>query len=109
MLRSLENGAAKSASYQLNELAWGYVIMAELKGDLERALRWSDRSLELFVSPANLDTKANLLYRAGMRREAIKLEKKAIKTGKKMNTNTSILTGSLKRMKKRLPVTFAIK
>jgi hypothetical protein len=44
-----------------------------------------------------------------MRREAIKLEKKAIKTGKKMNTNTSILTGSLKRMKKRLPVTFAIK
>jgi thioredoxin-related protein len=109
MLRSLENGAAKSASYQLNELAWGYVIMAELKGDLERALRWSDRSLELFVSPANLDTKANLLYRARMRREAIKLEKKAIKTGKKMNTNTSILTGSLKRMKKRLPVTFAIK
>ncbi|MFB0948302.1 MAG: thioredoxin family protein [Spirosomataceae bacterium] len=108
MLKSLENGAAKSASYQLNELSWGYVTMAELKGDLERASRWSDRSLELFVSPANLDTKANLLYRMGMRKEAIKLEKKAIKTGKKMSTNTSILAESLKRMKKRLPITFAI-
>jgi hypothetical protein len=43
-----------------------------------------------------------------MRKEAIKLEKKAIKTGKKMSTNTSILAESLKRMKKRLPITFAI-
>lgn len=109
MLKSLENGAEKSASYQLNELAWGYVIMAELTGDLERASRWSDRSLELFVSPANLDTKAHVLYRLGMRKEAIKMGKAAIKAGRKLNTNTSILEESLKRMKKRLPLNFAAK
>ncbi|MDP5140784.1 MAG: hypothetical protein NWP83_10005, partial [Spirosomaceae bacterium] len=109
MLKSLENGAQKSVSYQLNELAWGYVIMAELNGDLQRALRWSDRSLALFVSPANLDTKAQLLYRLEMRKEAIKVEKQAIKTGRKLNTNTSLLEESLKRMKKRLPLNFTEK
>lgn len=104
MLKSLEYGAEKATSYQLNELAWGYVIMAETTGDLEKALRWSERSLELYTSPANLDTKAHLLYSLGKRKNAISTAKSAIKLGKKMGNATKGMEESLKKMKKKQPI-----
>lgn len=106
MLKNLADNAEKAVSYRLNELAWGYVLMAELPGDLERAMRWSDKSLAILETPTNLDTKAHLLYRMGKRKEAIKLEKKAIKVGKQLLTDTSAAQETLKRMRKKLPIGF---
>lgn len=101
MLKGLEDGSRKAASYQLNELAWGYCQMATLETDLQTAVLWSKHSLDLLTTPANLDTYAHLQYRLKNRNEAIKLSKKAIKLGKKQGGNTKGLEESLKQFKKR--------
>jgi len=73
-------------SDDLNSIAWDFFEKAEDKTILKKALRWSERSLE--ISPNNhyfLDTYANLFYKLGKKSKAIATEKKAIKILKELN------------------------
>jgi thiol-disulfide isomerase/thioredoxin len=97
---NLKDGATKSTAYQLNEYAWGYVQMIESRKDLEEALKWSARAIELVETPANLDTYANIQYKLGHKKEAIKTQKQAIKLAKKSHGNTGELDETLKNMKR---------
>ncbi|WP_158561188.1 thioredoxin family protein [Emticicia sp. C21] len=100
-LEDIKTSAQKLTSFHLNEYAWGYFQLIESKDELETALKWSERSIELFKSPVNLDTYANLLSKLGRRKEAIKAEKGAIKLAKKQGIETKELKLALKEMKKR--------
>jgi hypothetical protein len=62
----------------LNELAWGRYLGNEDPYDLEEALAWSKRSLELEDTYAYNDTYAALLYKTGQYKKAKKYAEKAI-------------------------------
>lgn len=100
ILDNLTDNAQKSTSFQLNEYAWGYVQMIKNEKDLEEALKWSERAIELVESPANLDTYAILLSKLGRKKEAIKAEKRAIKLAKKEGGDTKDLQQTLKEIKR---------
>ncbi|GGD63481.1 hypothetical protein GCM10011514_29400 [Emticicia aquatilis] len=100
ILDNLTDNAQKITSFQLNEYAWGYVQMINTPKDLEEALKWSERAIELVESPANLDTYANLLSKLGRKKEAIKAEKRAIKLAKKEGGDTKDLQQTLKDIKR---------
>lgn len=99
-LDNMTNNAQKLTSFQLNEYAWGYVQMIKNEKDLEEAIKWSERAIELIESPTNLDTYAILLSKLGRKKEAIKAEKKAIKLAKKEGEDTSHLQQTLKDLKR---------
>lgn len=99
-LDNMTNNAPKLTSFQLNEYAWGYVQMIKNERDLEEAIKWSERAIELIESPTNLDTYAILLSKLGRKKEAIKAEKKAIKLAKKEGEDTSHLQQTLKDLKR---------
>ncbi len=99
-LDNMTNNAQKLTSFQLNEYAWGYVQMIKYEKDLEEAIKWSERAIELIESPTNLDTYAILLSRLGRKKAAIKAEKKAIKLAKKEGEDTSHLQQTLKDLKR---------
>jgi thioredoxin-related protein len=101
VLEEIKNSAEKFASSHLNEYAWGYFQLIENKDELEIALKWSERSIELVKSPINLDTYANILAKLGRRKEAIKAEKTAIKLAKKQGIDTKEMELVLKEMKKK--------
>lgn len=100
VLDNLANNTEKSTSFQLNEYAWGYVQMISNSTDLEEALKWSQRAIELVESPTTLDTYANLLSKLGRKKEAIKAEKRAIKLAKKERLETKDLQQTLKEIKR---------
>lgn len=100
ILDNLTNNAQKLTSFQLNEYAWGYVQMIKNEKDLEEAIKWSERAIELIESPTNLDTYAILLSKLGRKKEAIKAEKKAIKLAKKEGEDTKYLQQTLKDLKR---------
>lgn len=100
MHESLKDGAKKATAFQLNEYAWGYVQMIDNRRDLEEALKWSARAVELIDSPANLDTYANLQYKIGDKKSALKTQKQAIKAAKKMKGDTKELEETLKSIKR---------
>lgn len=100
-LEDMKTSAEKLTAFHLNEYAWGYFQLIENKDELETALKWSERSIELFKSPINLDTYANLLSKSGRKKEAIKAEKAAIKLAKKQGIETKELKLALKEIKRR--------
>jgi len=100
ILDNLTDNAQKTTSFQLNEYAWGYVQMINTPKDLEEALKWSERAIELVESPANLDTYALLLSKLGRKKEAIKAEKRAIKLAQKEGGDTKDLQQTLKDIKR---------
>ena len=101
ILDNLADNAQKITSFQLNEYAWGYVQMIINPKDLEEALGWSERAIDLVESPINLDTYANLLSKLGRKKEAIKAEKKAIKLGKKEGGDTKDFQQTLKEIRQK--------
>lgn len=100
VLSSLANGAEKATSYQLNDLAWGYVRMATDENDLKVATTWAKHAIELEASPANLDTYAHLKYRMNDKKGAIKTCKRAIKIAQKQGNSIVSLKESLAEFKK---------
>jgi thioredoxin-related protein len=64
----------------LNSAAWDVFLYSFNKEELETALKWSSLSVSMnsTISIACMDTKANLLYKLGRKKEAIALETKAI-------------------------------
>lgn len=100
VLEEMKNNAEKLTALRLNEYAWGYFQLMENKDELETALKWSERSIELFPYPLGLDTYAHLLSKLSRRKEAIKAEKAAIKLAKKQGIDTKEMELALKEIKK---------
>jgi thioredoxin-related protein len=74
-------GYASASS--LNDYSWDIFLYSNCKADLKKALLWSERSLHLIDSSSfnvgpYMDTKANLLYKLGRNKSAIKLEERAL-------------------------------
>lgn len=63
---------------QLNSYAWTVFENCSDPDCIKAALQWSKRSFEKEEVPAFMDTYANLLYKSGMKEEAIKWEEKAM-------------------------------
>ncbi len=97
-IKYLRKGAESANANQLNSLAWGYYEIVDSKTDLEEALKWSIRSVELNYSPSYLDTEANLLFKLGKKKEAIKKMKETITLAKKIGEPFDGFTNTLKRM-----------
>lgn len=101
---------AHNSHRELNEYAWDYFKMASKKEDLERALAWSEKSLEFFKvvnkNPlmsqghyAYLDTYAQLLYKLDRKAEAIEWQTKAIEVLKATGDESAGYERTLNKMK----------
>lgn len=92
----------------LNSWAWVIFVNSTDKDELNKALSWSKRSMELQQGPQepeDLDTYANLLYKLGRVQEAIEWEEKAVQAdnhrSKKMNVDPQpVYEQTLQKMKK---------
>lgn len=97
---------------EMNEHAWHFYEMSDKKGELEKALMWSKRSLEWFDeltkgtnhpmalgNPAYLDTYAHLLYKLGQKEEAIQWQSKAVEAGKAAKQRSPEIEEALVKMK----------
>jgi hypothetical protein len=74
-----------SDAWKLNGYAWDVFLSCDNKSVLEKALTWSNWSMQLeYGNIQYLDTKANLLYKLGYLEKAIEVEEKAISEGKKI-------------------------
>jgi thioredoxin-related protein len=93
--------------FQLNHYAWWLFKSCNDKRCLKKALPWID----LAISWANdsgkvsddIDTKANLLYRIGRKKEAITLEERAIESCKQDEFRHKNYEKVLEKMKEGLP------
>jgi tetratricopeptide (TPR) repeat protein len=83
----------------LNSVAFEFYKMTSNKENLEKALRWSARSLEFNEAPALHDTYARLLYKTGSRDSAIAHQQIAIDLEKKKGFNATEFEKVLVRMK----------
>jgi thiol-disulfide isomerase/thioredoxin len=99
MLNGLKDGASKSASFQLNEFAWGYFEMASEEQDLKNAIKWSAYSIKLAETPANWETYAFLLKKIGRKKDANKALKQALKLGKKSGVETETIKKAYQKIK----------
>lgn len=81
-------GAAKLASYQLNDFARGYWQMTDQKNELSIALKWAAYAVKLEGSPANWETYAYLLKKLGRNSEAKKAMKRSLKQAKWQGLDT---------------------
>lgn len=99
MLAGLENGAAKAASYQLNDFVRGYYEMANDDMDFKNAIKWSAFAIKLNETAANWETYAFLLKKVGRIRDAKKAMKQALKMAKKNNLETASLKAAFKNIK----------
>ncbi|AWW00722.1 thioredoxin family protein [Arcticibacterium luteifluviistationis] len=99
MLAGLENGAAKAASFQLNDFARGYYEMASDDMDFKNAIKWSAFAIKLDETAANWETYAFLLKKVGRTRDAKKAMKQAMKMAKKDNLETDTLKAAFKNIK----------
>ncbi len=66
----------------LNSLAWTYYKDKTDPYQLEKALRWVNRSMELDKNYYNMDTYASLLFKTGEYTKALKAAKEAIEIAK---------------------------
>lgn len=80
-LRGIENiPSGIMGMLLLNNSAWDVFRYSNNRAELEKALTWSNRVLQMDTvrpSAAMMDTKANLLYKLGQKQAAIELEIKA--------------------------------
>jgi len=86
-------------SQALNEVAWGFFEKVKDPKSLQNALRWSQRSLEIY--PDNhmyIDTYANLLYKLGQKQAAIVKETEALNLAKSLKSETKGYEETIKKM-----------
>lgn len=69
---------------ELSELAWKFYLYIENKSQLETALAWAKKAVDLSGEPSSIDTYASLLYKLGKTKQAILLEKKALEMAEKL-------------------------
>jgi hypothetical protein len=70
----------------------------------EKAIRWSARSLEFQETAAQLDTYARLLYRKGLREEAIRYQERAMDLDIKKGMTGNAFREILEKMKSGEPL-----
>ncbi|WP_375444320.1 thioredoxin family protein [uncultured Fibrella sp.] len=85
---------------KLNSLAWTYFETMTDPSDLNKALAWSGRSLELERNPALLDTYAQLLGKLGRKKEAIQYEEEALAKAKTAGEDVADYEKALASFKK---------
>ncbi|MFP5041241.1 thioredoxin family protein [Parasediminibacterium sp. JCM 36343] len=85
-------------SNALNEAAWGFFEKVTDTKALEDALRWSKRSLDIYLTAQYIDTYANLLYKLGRKQEAITKETEALNFAKSTKGLTKVYEDALKKM-----------
>lgn len=83
----------KSDNWQsLNQAAWSLFMYSQQKDELEKALTWIERALQIKPEDYRLiDTKANLLYKLGKKEEAITFEQKAASMSKDKGIQATLL------------------
>jgi len=75
----VDNYPSFLSAENLNNWAWTIFERSSRKYELNKALLWSRRAVELASDdPANIDTHANVLYKIGQLQEAITWEEKAV-------------------------------
>lgn len=67
-----------ASAAQLNDFAWTVFENCRDMTCVKEALEWSKRSFQDNNNPMYMDTYANILYKLGMKEEAIKWEEKAV-------------------------------
>lgn len=71
----------------LNNMAWTYYQSKSSEAELQKAIKWVKRSIEVKASYENSDTYAWLLYKQGLTKEALSQAQKAIEFAKTENKN----------------------
>lgn len=74
----------------INKIAWYFYEKVNDKKELESALKWSKKSLELDRLSLYVDTYAHLLFKLGNIKKAIKFEKEAVELAEKENLDMKI-------------------
>ncbi|MDP4281854.1 MAG: thioredoxin family protein [Bacteroidota bacterium] len=82
----------------LNNIAWSVYSIAKDPKDIEKALSWVKRSIEIKSEPFNNDTYAALLFKQGKKEEAIKYERIAIDLAKAQKISSTEYEDALKKM-----------
>lgn len=83
---------------QLNDFAWFFYENATEKTQLEKALTWSLKAVELSDSFAYNDTTASLYFKLGNKAQAKAFAEKAIKQAKVTNENAAETENLLKKI-----------
>jgi len=99
-----EYGVGNSlADFYLNNDAWYIFEHSARRNELNRALAWSERAIQISDKPnaGYLDTKANLLYKLGKRKKAIVIEEVAVKLSPQ--ELESAIKENFEKMKKGIP------
>ncbi|WP_234733146.1 thioredoxin family protein [Tellurirhabdus bombi] len=95
-MKSAESGQVAN---KLNSLAWNYYNGVTDPKQLNQALAWSKRSLDLDAKPAFMDTYAHLLHKLGKKAEATKVQEEAIAKAKAIGEDSTQLEEELTKMK----------
>lgn len=75
----------------LNQIAWTVYEHVDNPNVVASAVEWAARSVELNENYYNLDTYACCLYKAGKKRQAKKVAKRAIQSAKEYNANPELV------------------
>jgi tetratricopeptide (TPR) repeat protein len=94
---------------ELNNMAWDFYEVAKTNDQLENALTWSKRSMEIHKelvqkdkeNAGYLDTYAHLLYKLKRYDEAVVWQQKALDEEKENGTNPQKFEIELDKMKNR--------
>ena len=97
MMKTIET---QQVANGLNSLAWTFFETMPDAADLNQALAWSGRSLELTRSAMFLDTYAQLLGKLGRKDEAIKHEEEALALAKAADEDTANYVKTIADLKK---------
>lgn len=85
---------------QMNQFAWTVFENCDDMACVASALDWSKKSFEANNSHMFMDTYANLLYKAGKKKEAIEWETKAMALAKAAKEDTGDYQATLDKMQK---------
>ncbi|MDX1904390.1 MAG: thioredoxin family protein [Thermonemataceae bacterium] len=83
---------------ELNEVAWYFFQNSDEPTKLQKATNWAKKSVEIDKNFANTDTYANLLYKIGNKKDALKWAEESVALGQKSGENTQATEDLIKRI-----------
>lgn len=90
---------AKADDWRTPWQAGNYLVNNSTPADDAQGMAWIDQSIKVKATFQNLSAKANALYKAGKKDEAVALGEEAVKQGKTDNINTETFEKRLADMK----------
>lgn len=81
----------------LNEAAWNFYEFIDKKGDLKKAIKWAQQSMEINKNYYNADTLAALYYKIKSKKKAIRAAEEAIILAKQSGDDYSATMELLER------------